>query len=80
MRCGLRKIDKTMQDLVNKAMKSGRWEAKWGRKHMKLVMVGSPDKWCPVAGSSRDPVHAAKNLTTELRRLERAAGFADYSV
>ncbi len=66
--------------LVKKAVKSGRWEEKWGRKHMKLTMIGMPSKWIAVAGSSRDPVHAAKNFTSDLRRLEREAGFSDFSV
>jgi len=80
MRCGLRKIDKSMQDIVKNAVRSGRWEQKWGRKHMKLVMKDTPSKWIPIAGSSRDQAHAAKNLTSEIRRLEREAGFTEFSV
>jgi hypothetical protein len=69
-----------MSDLVKRAIKSGRWTEKWGRKHMKLVMRETPANWVTVAGSSRDPAHAAKNLTSEIRRLEREAGYAEFSV
>jgi hypothetical protein len=80
MRCGIRKIDKSMQKIVSAALNSGRWEEHWGRKHMKLIMKDKPAAWVPVAGSSCDPVRAAKNLTSSIRHLERDAGFAEFSV
>lgn len=80
MHCGLRKIDKALTGLVKSALKSGRWEQKVGRKHLKLVLRNTPSLWVTVAGSSCDPNHAAKNLTADIRRCERDAGYTEYSV
>lgn len=80
MRCGLRKVDKGVSDLVKKAIKSGRWVEANGRKHLKLVMRDLPQYMVVVTGSSTDPERAKKNFTADLRRLERAAGFSEFSV
>ena len=80
MRCGTRKIDKTMSDLVKSALKGGRWTEKNGRKHMKLVLQSNPAVWVTVPGSSRDPGHASKNLLSLMRRYEHEAGFTEPSI
>ena len=80
MRCGTRKIDKTMSDLVKSALKGGRWIEKNGRKHMKLVLQSNPAVWVTVPGSSRDPGHASKNLLSLMRRYEHEAGFTEPSI
>lgn len=80
MRCGLRKVDKGVSDLVKKAIKSGRWIEAKGRKHLKLVMRDLPQNVLIVAGSSTDPERAKKNFTSDLRRMERLAGFSEYSI
>jgi hypothetical protein len=73
-------VDKGVSDLVKKAIKSGRWVEANGRKHLKLVMRDNAQYMVVVTGSSCDPERAKKNFTSDVRRLERAAGFSDYSI
>lgn len=80
MKQGLRKVDKAVDDLVRKAVRSGRWICKGGRKHLKMVLSADHSKWVTVTGSSGDPVRAAKNLMSDIRRCEREAGYADSSL
>lgn len=73
MRCGERKIDRDSQKAVNKMVKSGRWEAIPGRKHLKLILKGT-QRFVTVAGSSGDH-RAALNFMKLVNKVETEAGF-----